>query len=507
MVNIYQTAAFHAQRRPDAAALDDGERRLGFGGLTDLARRQADRLEALGAGRGERVAVVANGSIDYVALYHATALTGFILVPLNTRLTPTELAWALGHADPRVVLHDDANAALVEAARALDTGGREWLTVVALSKEAGPQDEETDDALRRRFGAVEADTPALIVYTSGTTSLPKGAVLTHGNLVWNAVNYQVELGIGEETSALLATPLFHIGGFGVLNGPVLYGGGSLRVVPRFETEAVLRAIGEAQPTHLFLLSAMWVTLTDRPGFAELRFPSVRYVQTAASPLSEQRQAAIRRVFPNAEFGWGFGMTESCVTTIKNRFTAEILAHPGSVGHVWRHVAYRLADEEGRILPDLTGPGELQVKAPTVFAGYWNDPEATAAALTADGWLRTGDLFRFDPDGFAHFIGRSKDMVKTGGENVAALEVENCLVQHPAVSEAAVFGVPHERWGEELRAAVVAAPGKTPDPEELRAFCRARLAGFKVPKAIAVVAGLPRSSSGKVQKFKLTEARP
>jgi len=158
-----------------------------------------------------------------------------------------------------------------------------------------------------------------------------------------------------------------------------------------------------------------------------------------------------------------------------------------------------------VLTEIGQEGELEVRGPTIFAGYWDDPEATVATLTPDGWLRTGDLFRFDADGYGYFVGRGKDMVKTGGENVAALEVEICLSQHPGVSEAAVFGVPHDYWGEELRAAVVAAPGADVDAEELRAFCRERLTGFKVPKKITVMPELPKSSSGKIQKFKLKEA--
>jgi acyl-CoA synthetase (AMP-forming)/AMP-acid ligase II len=198
------------------------------------------------------------------------------------------------------------------------------------------------------------------------------------------------------------------------------------------------------------------------------------------------------------------MTESCVTTIKNRYTHEILDHPGSIGYLWRHVAHRLVDETGQVLADQRGPGELQVKGPTVFKGYWNQPELTAATLDADGWLHTGDLFRFDDEGFAYFMGRSKDMIKTGGENVAAQEVENCLVGHPDVREAAAFGVPHERWGEELVAAVVPIEGRQPDTEALRTHCRESLSGFKVPKRIFLVDSLPHSSSGKVQKFKLRQ---
>jgi len=505
VANIYQTAAYHAARRPQAVAIADDARALGFAALADLALRQARQLAALGVQRGDRVCVILNTSIDHVALYHATAVTGFILVPVNVRFNAEEVAWILGDVAPKAVVFDAASAGLAAEAR-LRHGSPDCAWHALEEFRALPAaDLPGAGSVAARYGSVDEDEVALIIYTSGTTSRPKGAMLTHGNLVWNAVNYQIELGIDKDAHSLLATPLYHIGGFGVLNGPVLYAGGRLTVIPRFDVQAVVRAMADCEPTHLFLLSAMWVALTEWPGFAKLRHPGVRFVQTAASPLAEHRQEMIRRVFPNAEFSWGFGMTETCVTTIKNRYTAEILSHPGSLGYLWRHVAARLVDESGAVLPGLSGPGELQVRGPTVFKGYWRNPEATAAAFTADGWMRTGDLIEFDADGFARFRGRSKDIIKTGGENVSAAEVEECLVQHAAVSEAAVYGVPHDYWGEEVRAAVVAAEGHAIDVVDLQAFCKSRLAGFKVPKQIAVVGELPRSASGKVQKFRLAAA--
>ncbi|MEO3427497.1 AMP-binding protein [Pelagibius sp. CAU 1746] len=500
-MNLYQTAAFHALRRPGKTAIVDGRSTFTFGDLTQRAQELAAFLEGKGVGRGDRVCVLMHNSIDQVALYHATALTGFILVPVNSRYDAEALIHVVSDCTPRVVLYEDDFAAVVGAARSAVKGpGPEWLAV----SDEPPRGSPAFPALTRRFGAVSPDDVALILYTSGTTSLPKGAMLTHGNLVWNSINYLVELGISAESRAILATPLFHIGGFGVLNGPVLYAGGSLQVVPKFTPDKVIESLDTAQPTHLFLLSTMWVALTDSETFRGRRYADVAYIQTAAAPLSAWRQEIIRQVFPNAEFGWGFGMTETCVTTIKNRYTQEILDHPGSMGYVWRHVAYRVADADGRVADPVGNRGELQVKGPTVFAGYWNDPQATAAAFTQDGWLRTGDLLSFDQDGFASFRGRSKDMVKTGGENVAALEVENCLAEHPEVTESAVFGLPHEYWGEELVAAVVPKPGTEPDPGALREHCRSRLSAFKVPKRIFIVENLPHSASGKIQKFRLRE---
>jgi len=443
-------------------------------------------------------------SIDYLALLHATAVGGFIVVPVNTRYGVAELDHLLRDAEPKVCLYDSAHQPLVDALRQEDPLPVQPLWLSALPDPDVLADPPGGDPVARRFGTVDDADVAILMYTSGTTSAPKGAMLTHGNLSANAVNYIMELGIDADARSLLATPLFHIGGFGVVNGPILYAGGSLHVLPRFDIDAVIQALIDYQPTHVFLLSTMWVGLTDHPEFSARVLPSVQFVQTAAAPLGEWRQALIRRVFPNAEFSWGFGMTESCVTTIKNRYTHEILDHPGSMGYLWRHVQYRLVDADGKVLDDQRGPGELQVRGPTIFKGYWKQPELTAQVLDAQGWLHTGDVIRIDEEGFTHFLGRSKDMIKTGGENVAALEVENCLTGHTDVREAAAFGVPHEYWGEELVAAVVPAAGRAPDVDALRAHCRAHLSGFKVPKRIFIVDALPQSSSGKVQKFRLRE---
>lgn len=506
MPNIYQTAMFNAERQPGKVALSDDRLELTFDQLCQRARALSAYLQGKGVQHGDRVAVMLHNSIDYIALLHATAVGGFCIVPVNTRYGAAELSFLINDCRPKVVIYDSDFTDLVTQARnnLADAGQGAGQTAWLDHLPADLPDDSRLGPVERRFGTAEDDDVAIIMYTSGTTSTPKGAMLTQGNLSANAVNYIMELGIDASARSILATPLFHIGGFGVVNGPILYAGGSLHILPRFDTDAVIDVLDRQRPTHLFLLSAMWVGLTDHQRFGALNMPYVTFVQTAAAPLGEWRQALIRKVFPNAQFSWGFGMTESCVTTIKNRYTSEIANHPGSIGYLWRHVQYRLVDDGGAVLPDQRGPGELHVKGPTVFKGYWNQPELTAQVLDKNGWLRTGDIIRLDDEGFVYFMGRSKDMIKTGGENVAALEVENCLAGHTDVREAAAFGLPHEYWGEELVAAVVPAKGKEPDIEALRAHCRSALSPFKVPKRIFVVDSLPQSSSGKVQKFRLKE---
>jgi len=498
-MNIYQAAAFHGLRQPNKPALVDVNCSLNFSEFVERIQQVAAALQGMGIVRGDRVCVMMHNSIDQVALYHATALLGFILVPIYVRYDHSDLIHELSNCQPRIVIFAEEFSERIARVRAqLVTDVESWIVLDDKTFVAEPNFDYTTT----RNGCVEPDDVALILYTSGTTSAPKGAMLTHGNLVWNSINYVIELEISRHSTAMLATPLFHIGGFGVLNGPVLYAGGTLYIVSKFEPRELLASLKQVQPTHLFLLSTMWVALTDLPEFDEATFENVTYVQTAASPLSDWRRQKIEKVFCNAEFGWGFGMTETCVTTIKNRTTAEITSHPGSIGYVWRNVAVRLVDLDGNVISQPDTPGELQIKSPTVFAGYWNDPDGTADLFTEDGWLKTGDLLEFDAEGFAYFRGRRKDMIKTGGENVAALEVEQCLTEHTGVSQAAVLGLPHEYWGELLVAAVLLKPDETPSESDLVAHCKARLSPFKVPKRVFLVDQMPYSSSGKIQKHVL-----
>lgn len=507
--NIYQTLGWHARRRPAKPAVLDRSRTFTFTDLIGLVRSIALTLEGAGVERGDRVAVLADNCIETIALLHATALTGFILVPVNTRYSAEELRYVLEDSEPRLVVHaPEYGRLLAQALKDLPSVTPSRLDLAALAGSAG---ECTTSSWRDRlgfeawsYGSVEGDDVAMLIYTSGTTSRPKGAMLTHANLIWNSINYIMESELRSTHSAILATPLFHISGFGVMHGPLLHAGGTLFVVDRFSPQRIIEVLQAFKPSHMFLVSAMWVQMTENPSFLSSQFPDLTFVSTAAGPLSDARQAIVRKAFPNAQFGWGYGMTESCVTTIKSQCTDELDQHPGTLGYGWRHVRYRLVDESGRPLDTLVGTGELQVKGDVVFKGYWKNPEATREARGDDGWLRSGDLFEFDDEGFAYFRGRSKDMIKTGGENVAAQEVETCLVQCPGVRDAAAFGLPDDHLGEMLAVAIETVEGMAPSEESVKAFCRVRLAGFKVPKKVFFVDRLPRSSSEKPQKHKLVE---
>ncbi|MGJ7546195.1 class I adenylate-forming enzyme family protein [Variovorax sp. LT1R16] len=501
MPNIYQTLAYHAVRQPDAVALSDANRQFTYRQFVNLVKDVAQFVQDGGVKPGDRVAIVADNSIEYVALIYATALAGFVLVPLNTRYSADEIRHALEDCEPSLLLYEARFASVINEAN--------WQTVpVPVAREldsSGWRMNPVRGTLTgSRFGTVSESDLCMILYTSGTTSRPKGAMLSHQNFVWNCLNNIVELELTRRNRAIMVSPLFHINAFGVLNGAILYAGGSIFVMSKFEARAYADVVEDFRPTNIPLLSVMWVDLVKELRNRGKRFDFVDALQAAASPLSEQQQNEIVSFFPNAEWGWGFGQTECCGTSIRSRFRWESEMRPGTTGHFWRHVEWRLVDDNGLSIAELPATGELQVRGPTVFPGYWKKDSQTRETLTSDGWLRTGDILRVEADEYAFFVGRSKDMVKTGGENVAALEVERALIEHPAVQEAGAFGLPHERWGEELVAAIVLRPGMKASADEVKDFMRKTATGFKVPKRIFIVPALPQSSSGKVQKFALRE---
>lgn len=507
-MNIYQTLAWQAKRRPEKLALKDDRQSVSFSSLISLIRSLAISLEAEGVAAGERVVIVADNCVETIAILHATVLCGCIMVPANTRYSADELAFLIRDSEPKLVLFSENYKDLLQSALASVDATPLCAEIHAFSH-FRPQKEIdswciTKGYERASYGSVGADDVAMLIYTSGTTSRPKGAMLTHENLIANSINYIMESDLRAEHSCILAAPLFHISGFGVMHGPMLHAGGTIYIVDRFSTQKVFAILKEKTPTHLFLVSAMWVQMTEDPEFTRQQYPELSFVSTAAGPLSMQRQLSIRRQFPNAQFGWGYGMTESCVTTIKSQRTEELETHPGTLGYYWRHVQYRLVNENGSVEPQLEGIGELQVRGNVVFKGYWNNEAATRDAFSDNGWLKTGDLFRFDKDGFAYFSGRAKDMVKTGGENVAAQEVEQCVIQCAGVRDAAVFGLPDDHLGELLAVAIEKNTGSNVTEETIKAHCRQFLSGFKVPKKVFFVEALPRSSSDKPQKFKLVE---
>ncbi len=493
-----------ATYEPDKVALVDmdGRRSVTYSELNERADRAANMLRDLyGLGFGDRVAVLGANRFSQVDLYFAVAKLGAVLVPVNWRLTADEVAFVLDDADPDLLVY---GADVADTVAGLDgVWGGELLAFDPVEGEVGYAELISGaSSLPVSTDGIEAETPAMLLYTSGTTGRPKGAVLTHGTITWNAINTCAGWDIRNDDVTITHTPFFHTGGWNVLTLPLLHRGGTVVLADRFDADATLDAISRHGVTVLFAVPTMFQMMVDSERFAGADLSPVRFFISGGAacpvPLIETWQAR------GVVFKQGYGLTEvgpNCFVLHER----DAVRKAGSVGFPTLHLDTRLVDGDGReVGPDEVG--ELQLRGPTVCAGYWRNPEATAGALQ-DGWFATGDLFRRDAEGYHFVVGRLKEMFISGGENIYPAEVERVLYEIPAVVEAAVVPQPDERWGEVGHAFV--ALGRTngsgaPDPDDILAFCRQHLARYKVPKALTILGELPKGSSGKILKRELTE---
>jgi len=446
------------------------------GELEQAGARIAGRLRRAGLTAGDRVLVSAATSMDLVVAYLGALRMGLVVVPVNTAYREREVAHIVGDAAPRAAVVDDP-----ERGRwAQKAAGGDLLVV-------GPEADLPGGDPPALDGGGPGD-PALLCYTSGTTGAPKGAVLSHGNLLASAEALRLAWRWTGEDRLVLALPLFHIHGLGVgLHGTLLVGASAV-LLPRFEVDAVLDAARDHRATLFFGVPTMYTRLADSPRAGELG--RLRLCVSGSAPLPPavfERLAdrAGQRVLER------YGMTET-IMNVSNPYDGE--RRPGTVGLPLPGVELRLAGGQ---------QGEVLLRGPNVFGGYWRNPEATAEAFDPDGWFRTGDLGSFDERGYLRIEGRSKELIITGGYNVHPREVEELLLEHPGVAEAAVVGTPSEEWGEQVTAFVVPAdPAAPPDREELLGLAAERLAGFKRPRVVHYVDALPRNALGKVLKHEL-----
>ena len=471
--------AMHARFRPDAEALYDVStgRRWSYAALQQDALRWAGRLAQHGVTRGDRVAVLAHNRGETLALLFACAELGAVLFPMNWRLSPEELAWQLGNAEPRVLLTDATH--------------RDVLRLDSLSLDDGPGDR----ALEGEGSPLEA--AWVLMYTSGSSGKPKGALLSHGQLHWNAVNTTLACDLTPADATLTFTPLFHTGGLNSLTTPLLHRGGRVVLTRGVDPGEALRLIAAEGVTLLMGVPTIFQMLADHPDFDRSDLRTVRDALCGGQALSAGLLGRyLDRGIPLRQ---GFGMTEvgvNCFSMPPSRVREKL----GSVGLPIHHVAARIVRPDGTEAA-VDEPGELQFSGPAVFGGYFRDDKATAASF--DGaWFKTGDVLSRDADGFFWVRGRLKEMYKSGGENVYPAEVEAVLQAFPSVAHAAVIGVPDERWGEVGLAFVEARPGAVVDLDALATFLQGRLARFKQPKRTVAMHALPRTASGKIDKLAL-----
>ncbi len=430
---------------------------------------------------GDRVAVLALNRGDTIALLYAAAHLGAILFPMNTRLSPAELSWQLDHCSPRVLVADDVHLDLARS-----------LTDRPLAMDAGPL---RDLAAPPRAAAGNGlDDPWQLMYTSGSSGRPKGALLSHRQVHWNALNTILACDLGPTDSTLTFAPLFHTGGMNCLTTPLLHRGGRTVIMPRLDAADALRLIASEGITHLMGVPTIYQMLADHPDFEATDLSSVRDAICGGAPLGAALlERYLDRGIPLRQ---GFGLTEvgpNCFSTPPARVRDKL----GTVGLPIHHVEARVVRPDGTIC-DVDEPGELLLRGPLVCSGYWQDADATASAIE-DGWFHTGDVLSVDADGYFTVRGRLKEMFISGGENVYPAEVEAALLTHPDVAVAAVVGVPDDRWGEVGMAFVEAAAGHELRGVDLAAWLRGRLARFKIPKHFDLSGDLPRTGSGKVDK--------
>ncbi|MEV0598056.1 o-succinylbenzoate--CoA ligase [Streptomyces sp. NPDC050315] len=481
--------ARRARKTPHRTAVRHEGAATTYAELHDRTTRLARALRANGVRRGDRIAYLGPNHPAFLETFFAAGALGAVFVPLNTRLAGPEIAYQLTDSGAVTLVHSPTHADLVAGLGDTAATVRTYVEVGQEYEElmAGTIAEPLDEP-------VGGDDVCIIMYTSGTTGRPKGAMLTHANLTWNALNVLVDTDLTADEVALVSAPLFHTAGLNMLTLPVLLKGGTCVLVESFDAEATFDLIAEHGITFMFGVPTMYERIARSPRWPAADLSSLRILTCGGSPVSGPLIAAYQE--RGLTFQQGYGMTEAAPGALfLDGEHAVSKAGSAGVPHFFTDVRV--------VRPDLTAAGigetgEVLVRGPNVMPGYWGLPEESAAAF-ADGWFRTGDAARVDADGYVTVVDRLKDMIISGGENVYPAEVENALLAHPGIAECAVIGVPDERWGEVPRAVVVAREGCALDPAEVLAALAGQLAKYKIPKSVVVADELPRTASGKLLK--------
>jgi fatty-acyl-CoA synthase len=493
---IERNAAFSPQK----PALHFEGATLGYAAFAARIEKAARALKAeLGVNRGDRVAILSLNRPDYLVLLYACARLGAILVPLNWRLAVAEQSFILSDAAAKVLVLEQAFAAVLPALES----SLPKISVVGLDF-TPPRGKAFDTLLGLARGDgrnphTDLSCPLLIVYTSGTTGRPKGAVLRQEALLWNGVMSQHMHGLTSDDHVLTVLPFFHVGGLNIQTTPALHHGATVTIHARFTPDATLTTIERERPTLTVLVPATIQAVTDLPGWATTDLSSLKAISTGSTIVPPHLlERFVARGVPVLQV---YGSTETCPIAIYTRIGGD-LSRVSSTGLPGLCCEATIIDDAGRELPPDT-PGEIAVRGPNVFCEYWGNEQATREALH-DGWYRTGDIGLRDADGYFLVHDRKKNLIISGGENVYPAEVERVLLEHPDVSECGVIGRPDTRWDEVPVAYVIRRPGCNVDASELKAHVQSQLARFKVPRDIVFVDDLPRTALGKVQHFMLKQ---
>jgi fatty-acyl-CoA synthase len=493
---IARNAAF----TPDKPATIFERESLNYAAFNARIEQTARALKArFGVARGDRVAILSLNRPDYLVLLYACARLGAMMVPLNWRLAVAEQLFILSDASVKVLVLEQAFAGILPALE----GSLPDTVIVGLDF-APPRGMALDALLTQAHGDgrnphTDLSCPLLIVYTSGTTGRPKGAVLRQEALLWNAVMSQHMHGLTSDDHILTVLPFFHVGGLNIQTTPALHHGATVTIHPRFTPDATLAAIERDRPSLTVLVPATIQAVTDHPSWASTDLSSLKAISTGSTIVPPHLiERIVARGVPVLQV---YGSTETCPVAIYTRLGGD-LTRVGSTGLPGLCCEAAVVDHSGNALPPDT-PGEIAVRGPNVFYEYWGNQEATREALH-DGWYRTGDIGRRDSEGYFWVHDRKKNLIISGGENIYPAEVERVLLEHPDVAECGVIGRPDPRWDEVPVAYIIRRAGCSVDAEDLKTHMLAQLARFKVPRDIVFVDDLPRTALGKVQHFMLRQ---
>ena len=493
MMNLCASLAFHARRTPDKTSIVYEGQKISFASMHERVMSMAAKLRAMGVQEGDVVALFMKNSPAYIEISFAASAIGAVFLPINFRLAAPEAEFILQDSGAKLLFVDDEfpsvvvlpiNKVVMTAATQADTRNIVLPGNLSIPQSVDVCVKKPDDLVR-------------LMYTSGTTSRPKGVMHTYSNLYWKSIDHIIALGLSARDILLVVGPLYHVGAYDLPGVAVLEMGGTWVIQREFDPEVVLKAIDDYQITCGWMAPVMVSRILSTPD-VEKRFDlsSFKWVIAGGEKTPETRIRDFSRVFKHGRFIDAFGMTETCSADTMMEPGMEI-QKIGSTGRALAHVEIKIMDTEGKALPPNTN-GEICIRGPKVTKGYWNAPEKTAESFWGD-WLRSGDIGYLDEDGFLYLTDRAKDMILTGAENVASSEVEAVIYKMPQVAEVAVIGLPDDKWGERVVAVVVPHAGQSLTLAEVETHCRKHLAGFKVPREIRVAEALPRNPSGKVLK--------
>ena len=492
MVNTSAAILWQARTNPENLAVVYKEQRISFADLADRLLKLADFLTRQGVKDGDIVAVLMLNSSTFLEIALAVSHIGAVFLPVNYRLAPEEVGYILDHAGAKYLFVDDELKEKVEPST----------TTFVVNEQA-----QLDSRVLGGLLNPDLSTPAYkapddlyrLMYTSGTTGHPKGVIHKYKNYYWKTIDHTMALGLDRNSKALVVGPMYHIGGLDLPGFSVLLHGGLLCILREYDPTAVFTAIEQEQLNCAWMAPVMLNGLFNLPDWQRFDRSSLRWTVGGGERTPESRIRAFTDLFPNARYIDGYGLTES--------FGGDTIMEPGyelkkigSTGRAIAHVEVTIRDDKGEVVP-ANSEGEICLRGPKITSGYWKDPEKTAAAFYGD-WFRSGDVGYLDDDDFLYLTDRLKDMIISGGENIASSEVERVIYELTSVSEAAVIGIPDEQWGERPEAFIVLHPNNELTLEQLQQHCREHLAGFKIPKGLHLMEALPRNASGKILKREL-----